>query len=343
MSTHRRSIGALARESGLTISALRFYDAAGVLRPAQVDPGTGYRWYDADQIHSAQLIAGLRAASMPLPDICATLAARGDPAHAAELLDGHLRRLEDSLAEARAHLATVRELLTTKENHMTTLTVRGADLAAAVAAVRFAVSSDPAQPALNGVLFDFDGDTLRLVASDRYRLAVATVATRHPVGPVIAVIAPTPSLDHLDTSTADMTIHLTERQISLGDLTTEVIDAVFPDYQRLLQTAPTQLIAVSAADLVEEIRTGPTRTMTREPNNAPHEMSLILVGQDTFDVVAGEHPDAVGFNREFLLQAVQANGGTDLVLAYQGPIGPLAIGDPTHPENISLLMPVNLN
>jgi len=159
MSPHRRSIGALARESGLTVSALRFYDAAGVLRPARVDPGTGYRWYDADQVHSARLIARLRAASMPLPVICATLAARGDPAHAAQLLDGHLRRLEDSLADARSHLATARELLITKENHMTTLTVRGTDLAAAVAAVRFAVSKDPAQPALNGVLFDFDGHT----------------------------------------------------------------------------------------------------------------------------------------------------------------------------------------
>lgn len=71
MSSHRRSIGALARESGLTVSALRFYDAAGVLRPARVDPATGYRWYDTDQVHSARLIAGLRAASMPLPDISA--------------------------------------------------------------------------------------------------------------------------------------------------------------------------------------------------------------------------------------------------------------------------------
>jgi len=42
------------------------------------------------------------------------------------------------------------------------------------------------------------------------------------------------------------------------------------------------------------------------------------------------------------LQAVQAQGGTDLVLAYQGPTGPLAIHDAAHPENISLLMPVNL-
>lgn len=33
-----RGIGRLARESGLTVSALRFYDGAGVLVPAHADP-----------------------------------------------------------------------------------------------------------------------------------------------------------------------------------------------------------------------------------------------------------------------------------------------------------------
>ena len=43
-----RGIGAVARESGLSVSALRFYDSVGVLRPAHVDPTTGYRWYTAE-------------------------------------------------------------------------------------------------------------------------------------------------------------------------------------------------------------------------------------------------------------------------------------------------------
>ena len=40
-------IGEMARASGLTVSALRFYDGAGVLVPAAVDPATGYRTYGA--------------------------------------------------------------------------------------------------------------------------------------------------------------------------------------------------------------------------------------------------------------------------------------------------------
>ncbi|HEY9354348.1 MAG TPA: MerR family DNA-binding transcriptional regulator, partial [Nocardioides sp.] len=39
------TIGAFARAVGLTASALRHYDECGLLVPAEVDSGTGYRYY----------------------------------------------------------------------------------------------------------------------------------------------------------------------------------------------------------------------------------------------------------------------------------------------------------
>ncbi len=53
-------IGSLARASGLSVSALRFYDAEGVLVPAEVDPHTGYRRYTGVQVVDARLVAELR-------------------------------------------------------------------------------------------------------------------------------------------------------------------------------------------------------------------------------------------------------------------------------------------
>jgi DNA polymerase-3 subunit beta len=162
MSDRTRSIGSIARESGLSVSALRFYDSAGVLRPAHVDPMTGYRWYTAEQVGQARLIAVLRRVSMPLPDICEVLAARHDQNAAGRLLDLHLRRLEDGLIDARHQLDDARQLLGERVTPMATMTVLGADLDDALAAVRFAMSKDPELPALCGVLLDYDGDTLRL-------------------------------------------------------------------------------------------------------------------------------------------------------------------------------------
>jgi hypothetical protein len=45
------SIGEFARLSRLSAKALRRYDQLGLLKPARVDPDSGYRWYAAGQRH----------------------------------------------------------------------------------------------------------------------------------------------------------------------------------------------------------------------------------------------------------------------------------------------------
>lgn len=91
-----RSIGEMARDSGLGVSALRFYDRAGVLVPAWVDPVSGYRWYEPGQLEEARLLARVRRAGMPLADIRLVLASWSgtDTDLVRKLLTAHLRRLE---------------------------------------------------------------------------------------------------------------------------------------------------------------------------------------------------------------------------------------------------------
>jgi DNA-binding transcriptional MerR regulator len=103
------SIGELARVSGLSASALRFYDRAGILRPAFVDPATGYRWYTAGQVRPARVVAALRRVAMPVVEIGRVLT--GPPGVADALIDGHLRRLETGLVDARRELSRVRSML----------------------------------------------------------------------------------------------------------------------------------------------------------------------------------------------------------------------------------------
>jgi DNA-binding transcriptional MerR regulator len=63
------SIGEFARRSRLSPKALRLYDRLGLLRPARVDPDSGYRWYAAGQLEQARLIATLRELGLPLTEI----------------------------------------------------------------------------------------------------------------------------------------------------------------------------------------------------------------------------------------------------------------------------------
>jgi len=100
----RLSVGRLAREVGLTAQALRHYDRLGVFRPAGVDKDTGYRWYSADQVPRARLIARLRAAAVPVDAIRTWLQAEGDPDVADRLVEQHRRRLEARLTRVRGDL-----------------------------------------------------------------------------------------------------------------------------------------------------------------------------------------------------------------------------------------------
>ncbi len=63
------TIGSFARASRLSPKALRLYDELGLLRPARVDPLSGYRFYDPRQLEQARLVAWLRRIGMPLARI----------------------------------------------------------------------------------------------------------------------------------------------------------------------------------------------------------------------------------------------------------------------------------
>jgi DNA-binding transcriptional MerR regulator len=60
------TIGEFSRLTGLTIKALRHYDRLGVLRPAHVEPRTGYRYYDPAQVDAATELRALLALGIPL-------------------------------------------------------------------------------------------------------------------------------------------------------------------------------------------------------------------------------------------------------------------------------------
>ncbi len=335
-----RGIGAMARASGLSVSALRFYDGAGVLVPAVVDARSGYRYYTPDQLGPARLVAGLRRVGMPLAGIREVLDRRADPAAVDALLAGHLRRLERGLADARRELSSIRSLL--EEDPVTpptTVRVRRDDLAGALRAVRFAAGADPELPALAAVLFDVSRDALALVATDRYRLAVAPAPLLGVDGPPVAALVPVALADriagHLAGAGPEVTVAVDEVSIALGDVRGELLPDAFPDYRRLL-AEDGRPVAVDAR-LRAELAVAPTREMTREPDGTRFGATALALDPDGGLVVGGS--GEIGVNREFLLQALDAGGPGQLELLLDGPLTPLVVRSP---RSVSLLMPVRL-
>lgn len=328
-----RGIGAMARESGLTVSALRFYDGSGVFGPAHVDPHSGYRRYAPDQLVVARLVASLRRVGMPLAGIREVLEHRHDPDAVDALLAGHLHRLEQGVAAARRELSTVRDLLAPEENPMTPTVVRlpAADLADALRAVRFAVGSDPEFPALHGVLLDVGADAATLVATDRYRLAVATAATRTVDGPPRTVVVPADLA--IDAGDADVELRVDAATVAVDGRVHDLLPGPFPDHRRLLPAPSDGGIPVDAAQLRAAVAAGGTRRV------AGAEVTVLSVDA-AGRLVAGAGSDGVGLNAEFLLEAADAGGPGQLRLELDGPLAPVAIRSA---GSFSLLMPVRLD
>jgi DNA-binding transcriptional MerR regulator len=60
------SIGEFARLGGVSVRTLRHYDEIGLLRPARVDPDTGYRGYSAQQLGQLNRIMALKELGLSL-------------------------------------------------------------------------------------------------------------------------------------------------------------------------------------------------------------------------------------------------------------------------------------
>lgn len=348
-STGMYSIGAMARASGLSVTALRFYDGAGVLVPAEVDPANGYRRYSTGQLRAARLVAGLRRVGMPVAEIGRAVAELSHPPAVRKLLDEHLRQLEEGLADARRELTHIHTLLDLEEKPLTKITLPAAALAAALDAVRFAASSDPELPMLGGVLFEAGPEMLTLVTTDRYRLAVAEAAVTAAESPA-RVVVPVTLVDEMRPllhTGGDVALELGADAVGIEAggrrLLGRPLDLDFPEYRRLVNLGDEQAqrVTVDVPALRAAVDAAPP--VPREHEGAAYDVTILTLdpagGLRVADEAewAADEAAHTAVNREFLLQALDAGGAGQLVLELDGPIKPLAL---RAAGSFSILMPV---
>jgi len=369
----------MAALSGLSISALRFYDAADVLTPAVVEPASGYRRYRPDQLRTARLIARLRRAGLPVPAIRAVVRS---PAAAGPILDRHLVQLELELAEARRQLSIARSEITMEDRPMLTLHLPAADLRTGLLDVRFAVSEDPELPMLGGVLFEVTADRLRLVATDRYRMALASLAVTGGSAEPAELLLPVELVDRLIVGLAgqdgDVSVSsdagLARFTVAGKEISGSELALDFPNFRSWTSQADTEPVPIDVPVLRAALAVAPAITKLRESDGVSYPLSVLTVSPDgvqvawdgdrfasvedrvasvedrfasaggrgasTEDCGLGPRQLAVGVNREFLLQAVDAGGPGQLLLDLDGPVQPLTIRSAADDSRFSLLMPV---
>ena len=109
MST-RIAIGDFSKMTYLSIKALRRYHDMGLLVPADIDRSSGYRYYEASQVPTGQVIRRFRDLGMPLEQIKQVIDTADQTARN-EIIVAHLRDMESALRQTQDTVTSLRQLL----------------------------------------------------------------------------------------------------------------------------------------------------------------------------------------------------------------------------------------
>jgi DNA-binding transcriptional MerR regulator len=124
------SIGEAARQTGLSVHALRFYEREGLLVSEQVARVTGgHRRYSLQDVHWLRICTKLRASGMPLAKIrrYAELVREGpgNERQRLELLQEQRRHIEHQLDELEESLRIITRKVGLYEQHLADGTASG--------------------------------------------------------------------------------------------------------------------------------------------------------------------------------------------------------------------------
>ncbi|MGB0872228.1 MAG: DNA polymerase III subunit beta [Solirubrobacterales bacterium] len=221
-------------------------------------------------------------------------------------------------------------------------------------------SRDETRPHLTGILLSVDGDKLRSVATDSYRLAVRTTSIGEPVSERIEANVPARALQEatkISEGHDTLEITLTDRQISfeVGEtlLVSRLIDGQFPDFEQLLPDSYEHELDVDVSELFDAVK----RVSLLAQRNTPLKVALtdgeLEVSAQTTDVGEAREtipaPDfsgddlEIGFNPDFLregLDSVHTDRATFKLISAFRP-GLIVAGDDD--EFMYLVMPIRLN
>jgi DNA-binding transcriptional MerR regulator len=100
-------IGYFSRLSQVPVKTLRYYDQIGLLKPAQVDPFTGYRYYAIGQLSRLNRILALKDLGLSLEQIGRILAGELTAAELRGMLRLRQAQLQEEVRAAEEMLARV--------------------------------------------------------------------------------------------------------------------------------------------------------------------------------------------------------------------------------------------
>jgi DNA polymerase III subunit beta len=231
-------------------------------------------------------------------------------------------------------------------------------LADALRQVVRAASHDDARPVITGVLMSAEGDGLRLVATDSYRLAVRDLPGASVLGEGQQVLVPSKALGELVRilgGAQKVTLRLGERdatfEVGGARVTTRLIEGTFPNYRQLIPSSYPNRLTVGREPLLDALRR--VKLLAREATPVRLQLAAdgVQLSAVTQDVGRAEEDlDAkyegtemmIAFNPEYLADGVEAVVGDEVTLETLDGLKPAVVRSVEGSEFLYLLMPVRV-
>jgi DNA polymerase-3 subunit beta len=239
------------------------------------------------------------------------------------------------------------------------VTLNAADLSDALKQVVKAASSDDSRPILTGVLLAAEGEGLRLVSTDSYRLAVRDLPGTSVLSGDQSVLVPSRALAELNRVFGEnetVALRLGERDASFEvggtQVVTRLIEGEFPNYRGLIPDTYPNELTVNRSELLDAVRR--VRLMAQEAtpirlNMRADTLELVAVTQDVGQ--AQEVLDAsydgdeltVAFNPDYLIDGIEVTPGEEITLQTVDPLKPAVMRGADSADFLYLLMPVRVS
>lgn len=207
----------------------------------------------------------------------------------------------------------------------------------------FAVSTDLSRPSFNGILFNSKRDYLELVAVDGFRLALRREPMEEEM-PEVHFLIPGKALREIQAilgETGDVEIYTTQNhiQFEMGDvkLISRLIQQEFMNYNSILPQSSTTTVIVDTKAFYQAVERASLIVPSEDrrfPMNLTFDRYKTMIIQantelgNLYDEVTvtmeGEDLD-VDFNPRYFIDALKVITDEQIMLSFNGPIGPCVI------------------
>jgi DNA polymerase III sliding clamp (beta) subunit (PCNA family) len=224
---------------------------------------------------------------------------------------------------------------------MERVTVDGVDLARAVQHAVRAVSRDPKLPVLGCVRFEASGGTLRLVATDRLRLAVSDLpVTAGDDVSFTALVDGTALLDAGIEVVDDLvTVGLDDGSLVIGSRALPMTSGDYPDYEPFLAGDPdARVLTVDRAALLGAIED----LDDHEPLPFRFTAGGLHLGERRLRADYDGPDVAFVLNPVFAHDAAEATAGPNIAIEATSPMRPVVFRSADPDISIAVVMPIRI-